>query len=82
MKNRAMGSRGVVRPISGMKMQGDSHDQGEPNSAHQQSEQNGPHHAMSKEQRQQMLHMHHMQTLWIYWTIIVLGAWMVMSPCN
>lgn len=39
----------------------------------------GPH-KMSGEQRREMLHMHHMQTLWIYWTLIMLGIWMVMSP--
>jgi hypothetical protein len=35
---------------------------------------------MGKDMRMQMLHMHHKQTLWIYWAIIMLGVWMVMSP--
>lgn len=30
--------------------------------------------------RKHMLHMHYQQTLWIYWTIIILGEWMVVSP--
>jgi hypothetical protein len=30
--------------------------------------------------RMKMLHMHHKQTLWIYWTIILLGIWMLSSP--
>lgn len=35
---------------------------------------------MSHHDRAQMLHHHHMQTLWVYWTIILLGAWMILSP--
>ncbi len=35
---------------------------------------------MSKEQRLQMLTMHHMQTLWIYWMVIILGIWMILFP--
>ncbi|CAL66153.1 hypothetical protein [Christiangramia forsetii] len=30
--------------------------------------------------RMKMLHMHHKQTLWIYWLLILLGAWLVVSP--
>ena len=37
---------------------------------------------MSKEKRHEMLHMHHMQTLWIYWTLILLGVWLVLAPFN
>ncbi len=35
---------------------------------------------MDKEDRMQMLQMHHMQTLWIYWTIVLLGCWLILSP--
>ncbi|MCC9169224.1 vitamin K epoxide reductase, partial [Pontibacter sp. XAAS-A31] len=35
---------------------------------------------MSEDMREQMLHMHHMQTLWVYWMIIILGAWVLLSP--
>lgn len=35
---------------------------------------------LSSEQRRQMQHMHHRQTLWVYWSLIMLGVWMVMSP--
>ena len=38
------------------------------------------HMQMDKDQRMHMLHMHHMQTLWIYWMIIILGCWLIMSP--
>ncbi len=37
-------------------------------------------HKMTMDDRRQMLHMHHMQTLWIYWTLILLGCWMILSP--
>ena len=40
----------------------------------------GGHHEMGMERRREMLHMHHMQTLWIYWMLIILGIWMVASP--
>jgi hypothetical protein len=36
--------------------------------------------AMSHEDRREMLKMHHQQTLWIYWTLILLGFWVVLSP--
>ena len=35
---------------------------------------------MSHEDRLEMLKMHHQQTLWIYWTLILLGVWVVLSP--
>ena len=30
--------------------------------------------------RMKMLKMHHQQTLWIYWTLIILGVWLMISP--
>ena len=35
---------------------------------------------MSRDKRTKMLHMHHKQTLWVYWTLVILGIWMVMFP--
>ncbi len=35
---------------------------------------------MTRDQRVQMVQMHHMQTLWIYWTVVLLGCWLVLSP--
>ncbi|HXV78328.1 MAG TPA: vitamin K epoxide reductase family protein [Candidatus Binatia bacterium] len=35
---------------------------------------------MNDEQRRQMLENHHRQTLWIWWTIVLLGAWLLSSP--
>lgn len=62
-----MGSRGVSRPMMKMKEEGgnDDHMQGM---------------SMTGEQRMQMLQMHHRQTLWVYWMIILLGCWTLLSP--
>jgi len=35
---------------------------------------------MSMDERMHMLHMHHQQTLWVYWMIIILGVWTILSP--
>lgn len=35
---------------------------------------------MSVDDRMHMLHMHHQQTLWVYWMIIILGIWTILSP--
>jgi hypothetical protein len=35
---------------------------------------------MSHEDRLHMLQMHHRQTLWIYWTLVLLGFWVLLSP--
>lgn len=67
-----MATRGVTRPM--MKHEKDGHDQ------HGKEGQQDHNMEMSQDDRMQMLHMHHMQTLWIYWTIILLGVWMIMSP--
>jgi hypothetical protein len=69
-----MGKRGVTRPEMSMEK---SHQQGD-------SKENKKGHdsgmKMDDGQRREMLHMHHMQTLWIYWTLVMLGIWMVASP--
>ena len=88
-----MGMRGVSRPMAEkqvkkhhqhmMEHQKDSsekekqhqHNKKEDNSKHKDG-----HMMMSGEQRMEMLHMHHKQTLWIYWALIILGIWMVMTP--
>lgn len=74
--NSSMGSRGVVRPMD-MHQNGDKEHQEE---SHEQDAGGESHHKMDQEQREQMLHMHHMQTLWIYWLLIILGFWLVLSP--
>jgi uncharacterized membrane protein len=64
-----MGKRGVTRPMSDSAMkQGDG----------QKDESHGM--DMSRDMRLDMLRMHHKQTLWVYWTVVLLGFWMVSFP--
>lgn len=63
-----MEKRGVTRPMA----------EKETKQHHKKMMKN--HDGMDMEQRREMLHMHHMQTLWVYWTLILLGFWMVLSP--
>ena len=69
-----MGSRGVTRPMALHEMQGDEQDQ---HDDHQQSGQDDRGGGMD---RDHMLVMHHQQTLWIPWTLILLGCWLLVSP--
>lgn len=71
--NGSMSSRGVTRPV--MEMQKKDNDQ-----QHDDKNMNMQGMEMSMDQRKQMLNMHHMQALWIYWTVILLGFWMIFSP--
>lgn len=66
-----MEMRGVTRPMAEMEMQsGDDHN-------HQGD--HGDHH-MSRDDRREMLQSHHRQTLWVYWTLPLLGCWLLVSP--
>ena len=59
-----MGTRGVTRPMAEMKMQ-----------------HHGDHdHEMTHDDRLAMLKMHHKQTLWVYWTLPLLGIWLLVAP--
>ena len=76
-----MGSRGVTRPMAEMEMQ---QGQGDHNGENEHEEAGGHEHGggqeMSRDDRRSMLEMHHRQTLWIYWTIIILGCWQLTAP--
>ena len=66
--------RGVSRPIAERQIrehqeQGDQKDSGKGDSGE-----------MDHEQRLEKLRMHHKQTLWIPWTLLMLGVWMVLAP--
>lgn len=37
-------------------------------------------HEMSHEQRHQMMVRHHRQTLWIWWLLMLLGFWLILTP--
>lgn len=64
-----MEKRGITRPMA----------EKETKKHHQKMMENNDG-MMDQEQRMKMLHMHHMQTLWIYWMLILLGIWTILSP--
>lgn len=59
--------------------QSDEHEQ-EPQDESGDQHEHGGHHEMTREHRLQMVRMHHKQTLWIYWTLPMLGLWLVLAP--
>ncbi len=65
-----MNLRGVTRPMAEheVKMQAQEH--------------GGDHGKPYSEQRYEMLQMHHRQTLWVYWALIMLGLWTALAPFN
>ncbi|WP_347158645.1 vitamin K epoxide reductase family protein [Pontibacter chitinilyticus] len=69
-KHSGMAMRGVTRPMAEKQVR----------QHHEQMQEDGKMQHMTPEMRQQMLRMHHMQTLWVYWMIILLGAWVLLSP--
>lgn len=71
----AMGSRGVTRPMAEMQMQHGQH-----GGDHQKGSDDKGGHEMGHDDRISMLKMHHKQTLWIYWTLPLLGIWLILSP--
>lgn len=62
-----MGTRGVTRPGAerGARAEG-GHDAGQK--------------GHDREERMRMLRMHYRQTLWVYWTLILLGLWLIAAP--
>lgn len=69
-----MGSRGVTRPMAEREMRQSQSDGGSDGGGH------GSGHEMTREDRLSMLGMHYRQTLWIYWTLPVLGIWLLLAP--
>lgn len=64
--------RGVTRPMSDH----DQHAQAGDGNGH------GDHGAPYSSQRYEMLRAHHRQTLWVYWTLIMLGVWTALAPTS
>ncbi|MDX5482593.1 MAG: vitamin K epoxide reductase family protein [Hymenobacteraceae bacterium] len=64
-----MAMRGVTRPMAEKELRQHAKDMHE----------NGEQEEMSPQMRKRMLQMHHMQTLWIYWMVIILGLWVLLS---
>lgn len=79
-----MGSRGVTRPMAEAAMKAKpgqgSNDARSPRSDDAHHEKLDDKHGMSHEDRLQQLHLHHKQTLWIYWTLVTLGIWLLVAP--
>lgn len=67
-----MGSRGVTRPMTEHNL----------TQHHQKNHGAQGHGEPYSEARYHMLRMHHGQTLWIYWRLILLGFWMAIAPFN
>lgn len=81
-----MGKRGVTRPMPLMEGMHGGDEEEEHREEHEEHDEHGGDghggHHMSEEDRRQMLHMHHKQTLWVPWAIVALGAWMVLAPAT
>jgi len=72
-----MAMRGVTRPMAEQQIKQAQHKKKEEGNGHE--DQHNGHH-MGHEERMHMLRMHHMQTLWVYWMLVLLGIWMLLSP--
>jgi len=73
-----MAMRGVTRPMAEQQIRQAQHKKKEEGNGHE--DQHNGHQHMGHDERMQMLRMHHMQTLWVYWMLVLLGIWMVLSP--
>lgn len=60
-----MAARGVTRPMALSEIRDQQSDSGHEHGGHDRSA---------------MLRMHHKQTLWVYWFLIMLGVWLVLNP--
>src|SRR5690606_23925239 len=65
---RGMASRGVGRPMAEQEAGGAGGEEG-----------HGPPYG---DARREMLRTHHRHTLWVYWTLILLGLWTALAPFN
>jgi len=70
-KMEGMGSRGITRPMMHTEEHDTTHD-------HEHTDMGAM--KMTADDRSKMLKDHHRQTLWVYWTIVLLGFWMITSP--
>jgi len=90
-ESHLMGARGVSRPMAEKAMESSGGHQharqdiqnGDHESDDSEGDGGGQHgHSMSHEDRLHMLRKHHKQTLWVYWTLPLLGLWMLVAPFN
>lgn len=75
-----MGTRGVTRPMA----ERDIHQAHESGSGEHEGGGDGgggmQHGEPYSDGRYEMLRMHHRQTLWVYWTLVLLGFWQLVAP--
>ncbi|MDT0676977.1 vitamin K epoxide reductase family protein [Autumnicola musiva] len=79
----SMGNRGVTRPMAEMQINngsGDKQEKKDQDKDKKKKKQSREGMDMPMEKRMNMLHMHHKQTLWVYWLIVLLGGWMILFP--
>lgn len=74
-----MASRGVTRPMAEQATRG-ARSRRQSGGRDGGGAEGGDHEHMGREDRERMLRMHHRQTLWVYWTLLLLGAWTLLSP--
>lgn len=82
-ENSGMAMRGVSRPMAEKEIKEQSQKRKEGQEKEKQEGMHGGGHnkmQMNPEMKEEMLHMHHMQTLWVYWLVIILGFWTLLSP--
>ncbi len=82
-EKQPMGTRGVTRPMALHEMQHSGehqHGGGEQGAGGGQGQGGGGGGGMTRDHRMMMMHQHHRQTLWIYWTLIALGFWLIAAP--
>lgn len=75
-----MGMRGVTRPMAEREIR-QSHESG--GGEHEGGGDGGggmQHGEPYSDGRYKMLRMHHKQTLWVYWMLIMLGVWTLLAP--
>ena len=74
--NGDMGQRGVTRPMA----EHEAHAQHNSDDSDQNGDDSGGMGEPYSDGRYDMLRMHHRQTLWVYWTLILLGVWQLVAP--
>ena len=73
-----MGMRGVTRPMAEKQMR--QHHEQMNDDGEENGDDDGGMSEPYSDGRYEMLRMHHRQTLWVYWTLVLLGLWQLVAP--
>lgn len=80
----SMGMRGITRPMAEQEMQQHNEEQHHQKNSDEQNHPEEGHQdhkmEMTPDMRKQMLHLHHLHTLWVYWLVVLLGFWVLLAP--